>query len=204
MNNLKSLTTLLENNEYTILNEMLLEKLRHQEVELSDLLVLSHLKISEELNTDNAKLLSTFKNNDLTISIEGIVHLNQEETLSIMSEFLIQSLSENTKLKNKLREKEYVLLGLLFYNCQAYNLLLVSMIFNLLLLFGCNKELLIHTVEFINWQKRKDGSYGYYNPLLSNKEKLTKEELYKNFVLPNTFYCKVLLKSYEVVREELI
>lgn len=200
---MKETTILIENGRYNILNEVLNQKLRSHEIELSDLLVLSHLKIIGELTIENKKMMIAFENKDLPISaLEEIVHLNQNDTISIISELIVQSLAENSKLMGRLKEKRYILLGLLFYNCQAYNLLLVSMIFSLLLLLKCDSKLMTHTVEFIEWQQRPDGNYGYYNPLIYKEKQFDEGELYSNFIVPNTYYCKVLLKNHEMIQED--
>lgn len=67
------------------------------------------------------------------------------------------------------------------------------------MLIECKDDILDQTVEFIKWQKREDNNYSFFNPLLSNENNYDRKTVLNDYIIPNTFYCKVALKSYEAV-----
>ncbi len=104
--------------------------------------------------------------------------------------FLCTSLGKRKMLPSDLKkssEKLKILFsGCLLAECQKYQLGLVSLLLRTMSYLSYESELLTEGANFLYFQQRSDGSFGYLNPLASSKNQLS-ENINMDYYLPTLY-----------------
>lgn len=117
--------------------------------------------------------------------------------------FLCTSLGERKVLPNDLKQSseniKILLSGCLLAECQKYQLILVSLLLRTMNYLSYESELLIEGTDFLCFQQRFNGSFGYLNPITSKKNQLT-ENINIDFHLPTLY--EILWTFSDIIKDK--
>ncbi|HLQ83975.1 MAG TPA: hypothetical protein VK121_09095 [Pseudogracilibacillus sp.] len=129
-----------------------------------------------------------FSETFILIESEELIDLNDDELLSFLTNLLYKA--EHESVIQYIQKNKLLLSGLLSYSCQSYMIQLVSTIILLFKFANISSNHYRDGIEFLKFQHRENGGFGYINPLDNN---FTEDKI-KEFYIINTLFSLLALK----------